>query len=162
MASGFITLCFHTLAASSGWNEVALLSAFPILCQQMSIYEGTVGLKSFLQKGTHLSTPNSLHCHPLFFTRFHFVFSYCPVSKKVKVEKLSCLHQPYPIAEEPESFLPPSIFKSPVQWALDDQTHAATLTEPAPLGGPEGNSCVPIHPASGSSGPSTPLQDPGT
>ncbi len=49
------TLRFRTLAASSGWNEVALLSTYrqglnPALHQQMSIYDDSVGFESFLQK----------------------------------------------------------------------------------------------------------------
>ncbi len=54
------TLRFRTLAVSSGWNEVALLSAYrrglnPALCQQMSIYDDSVGFESFLQKAARVS-----------------------------------------------------------------------------------------------------------
>ncbi len=54
------TLRFRTLAASSGWNEVALLSAYrqglnPALRQQMSIYDDSVGFESFLQKTARIS-----------------------------------------------------------------------------------------------------------
>ncbi len=53
-------LPFRTLAASSGWNEVALLSAYrrglnPALRQQMSIYDDSVGFESFLQKAARVS-----------------------------------------------------------------------------------------------------------
>ncbi|KAL0161196.1 hypothetical protein M9458_044921, partial [Cirrhinus mrigala] len=50
---------FCTLAACSRWNETALLSAFHrglnlTLRQQMSIYDDTMGLESFLQKALHV------------------------------------------------------------------------------------------------------------
>ncbi len=53
-------LRFRTLAASSGWNEVALLSAYrrglnPALRQQMSIYDDSVGFERFLQKAARIS-----------------------------------------------------------------------------------------------------------
>ncbi len=49
------TVKFRTLAASSGWNEAALISAFrqgldSRLRAQMAIYDDTVGLESFMQK----------------------------------------------------------------------------------------------------------------
>ncbi len=54
------TLRFRTVAVSSGWNEVALLSAYrrglnPALRQQMSIYDDSVGFESFLQKAARVS-----------------------------------------------------------------------------------------------------------
>ncbi len=54
------TLRFRTLAVSSGWNEVALLSAYrrglnPTLRQQMSIYDDSVGFESFLQRAARVS-----------------------------------------------------------------------------------------------------------
>ncbi len=54
------TLRFRTLAAGSGWNEVALLSTYrrglnPALRQQMSIYDDSVGFESFLQKAARVS-----------------------------------------------------------------------------------------------------------
>ncbi len=54
------TTHFRTLAASSGWNETALLSAYrcglnPKLRQQMSIFENAVRLESFLLKAQHVS-----------------------------------------------------------------------------------------------------------
>ncbi len=59
---------FRTLAATCGWNESALLSAY---CQglevriraQMEIYDDTVGLESFMQKANHISQHLSA-CHP--------------------------------------------------------------------------------------------------
>ncbi|KAL0166016.1 hypothetical protein M9458_037860, partial [Cirrhinus mrigala] len=65
------TIHFRTLAACSGWNETALLSAFrqglnPTLRQQMSIYDVTVGLESFLQKALHISQHlNGSHMEPV-------------------------------------------------------------------------------------------------
>ncbi|KAL0147670.1 hypothetical protein M9458_057027, partial [Cirrhinus mrigala] len=54
------TLHFPTLAASSEWNETALLSAYrrglnPRIQQQMTIFDNTVGLESFMQKALHIS-----------------------------------------------------------------------------------------------------------
>ncbi len=79
----------------------------------------------------------------LFFTRFNFTISYRPGNKNIKADALSRLHQPDPTPDEPEPILPSSVFLSPIQWALDDQIRAATLTEPAPPGGPEGKEYVP-------------------
>ncbi len=61
------TVRFHTLAASSGWNETALLSAFrrglnPFIRQQISIYEDTVGLERLLQKALRVSQ-HLTSCH---------------------------------------------------------------------------------------------------
>ncbi|KAL0190827.1 hypothetical protein M9458_013525, partial [Cirrhinus mrigala] len=54
------TIHFRTLAASSGRNEIALLSAYqrglnPKLRQQMAIYDDSVGLESFMQKAQLVS-----------------------------------------------------------------------------------------------------------
>ncbi len=54
------TIYIRTLAASSGWNETALLSAYhrglnPRLRQQMLIFEDAVGLESFLLKPQQVS-----------------------------------------------------------------------------------------------------------
>ncbi len=54
------TIHFRTLAASSGWNEIALLFAYrrglnPKLRQQMAIFEDSVGLERFLLKAQHVS-----------------------------------------------------------------------------------------------------------
>lgn len=43
----------------------------------------------------------------------------------------------------PEPILPPAVLVNTIQWALDDQIHLATQTEPTPLGGPEGKTYVP-------------------
>ncbi len=54
------TLRFRTLAAGSGWNEVALLSTYRrglnlALRQHMSIYDDSVGFESFLHKAARVS-----------------------------------------------------------------------------------------------------------
>ncbi len=61
------TVKFCTLAASSGWNEPALISAFrqgldSCLRAQMAIYDDTVGLESFIQKANRISQHLSA-CH---------------------------------------------------------------------------------------------------
>ncbi len=79
----------------------------------------------------------------LFFTRFRFTVTYRPGHKNLKADALSRLHQPDPSPDCPEPILSPTVFVCPIEWALDDQIRAATLDEPAPLGGPEGKSFVP-------------------
>lgn len=54
------TLHFRALAASSGWNDSALLSVFrrglkATVRRHMSIYDDTVGLESFLLKASRIS-----------------------------------------------------------------------------------------------------------
>lgn len=54
------TLEFRTLAATSGWNEAALLSAYrlglnPRIRAQMAIYDDNMGLESFMQCASHIS-----------------------------------------------------------------------------------------------------------
>ncbi len=51
---------FRTLAASSGWNETALITAFrrglnPRIRQQMAIYDDTVGLETFISNAIRIS-----------------------------------------------------------------------------------------------------------
>ncbi|KAK3548971.1 hypothetical protein QTP70_022658 [Hemibagrus guttatus] len=53
-------LHFHTLAASSSWNKVALLSAYrhglnPKIRQQMVICDDSMGLEMFMLKAQHIS-----------------------------------------------------------------------------------------------------------
>ncbi len=88
----------------------------------------------------------------LFFTRFNFIISYRPGNKNIKADALSRLHQPDPTPDEPEPILPSSVFLSPIQWALDDQIRAATLTEPAPPGGSRRQGVCPIYPSPHPSG----------
>ncbi|KAI2646191.1 Retrotransposon Gag-like protein 6 [Labeo rohita] len=54
------TLHFRTLAAASGWNEVALLGIYrqglnPEICTAMALYDDSNGLESFLQHTTRVS-----------------------------------------------------------------------------------------------------------
>ncbi len=61
------TLRFRALAASSGWNDSALLSVFrrelnATVRQHMSIYDDTVGLESFLLKASRISQ-HLIACH---------------------------------------------------------------------------------------------------
>ncbi|KAK3556936.1 hypothetical protein QTP70_022432 [Hemibagrus guttatus] len=54
------TLHFHTLAASSDWNEVALLSAYrcglnPKIRLQMAIHDDSMGVELFMLKAQHIS-----------------------------------------------------------------------------------------------------------
>ncbi|KAI5606732.1 hypothetical protein C0J50_7543 [Silurus asotus] len=54
------SLCFRTLAASSGWNESALLGVYrqglsPEIRQAMAVYDDKVGLEGFIQKSIGLS-----------------------------------------------------------------------------------------------------------
>lgn len=53
-------LQFHTMAAASGWNEAALLTAIrqglnPIVRQLMVIYDDIMGLENFIQKTIRVS-----------------------------------------------------------------------------------------------------------
>ncbi len=78
----------------------------------------------------------------LFFTRFQFTITYRPGDKNIKVESLSRIHAPEE-PSTPEQILPPAVLVSPIQRALEEQIRVATLSEPAPLGGPEGKTYVP-------------------
>ncbi len=79
----------------------------------------------------------------LFFTRFHFTVTYRPGTQNSRADALSRLHQPMQDTTEPETILPPALFVSPIEWSLDEDIRQATLTEPAPPGGPEGKTYVP-------------------
>ncbi|KAL0150990.1 hypothetical protein M9458_053717 [Cirrhinus mrigala] len=67
---GDYTLTFRTLAASSGWNETALMSAYRLglntsIRQQIAIFEDTMGLETLLRKtvqiAQRLSACDSFH-----------------------------------------------------------------------------------------------------
>ncbi|XP_058604706.1 uncharacterized protein LOC131522871 isoform X2 [Onychostoma macrolepis] len=54
------TLQFRTLAASSGWNEAALISAYrqgleSTIRKQMAIYDDSLGLEGFMQRANRIS-----------------------------------------------------------------------------------------------------------
>ncbi|KAL0185316.1 hypothetical protein M9458_021013, partial [Cirrhinus mrigala] len=72
----------------------------------------------------------------LFFTRFNFI-TYRPRNRN-----LPRLHSPDTTAK-PETILPPALIVSPIQWDISEDIRAATITEPAPLGGLEGSTYVP-------------------
>ncbi len=78
----------------------------------------------------------------LFFTRFLFTITYRPGDRNVKADSLSRIHSPEE-APASEPILPPALFVSPIQWDLEDQIRVATITEPAPPGGPEGKTYIP-------------------
>ncbi len=76
-------------------------------------------------------------CWALFFTRFEFTITYRPSSRNCKSDALSHLYTPdSPV--DPEPILPPAVVVNPILWNIDKDIQAATLSEPAPLGGPEG------------------------
>ncbi len=79
----------------------------------------------------------------LFFTRFHFTITYRPGTQNSRADALSRLHQPMQDTTNPETILPPALFVSPIEWSLDEDIRQATLTEPAPPGGPEVKTYVP-------------------
>lgn len=70
----------------------------------------------------------------LFFTRFHFTIFDHPGTKNSKADALSRLHAPDDPSENPESILPSSLIVSPIQWTLDKDIDAASVSDPAPPG----------------------------
>ncbi|KAL0147889.1 hypothetical protein M9458_056810 [Cirrhinus mrigala] len=68
----------------------------------------------------------------LFFTRFNFTISYHPGTKNTKADALSRLHAPSELPDKPESILPPELIVSPIQWSLDEDIAAASVSYPAP------------------------------
>lgn len=68
--------------------------------------------------------------------------TYCPGNHNCKADALSRLHSP-DLPSEPEPILPLALIVSSIQWNIDDASRAATLSEPAPLGGPEWKIYVP-------------------
>ncbi len=78
----------------------------------------------------------------LFFTRFHFTITYRPGNHNCKADTLSRLHS-LDSPSDPEPILPPALIVSPIDWNIHEEIRAATLTEPAPLGGAEGKTFVP-------------------
>ncbi len=78
----------------------------------------------------------------LFFTRFNFTITYRPGHRNCKADALSRLHSPES-PSEPETIIPPALIVSPIQWDITENIRVATLTESAPLGGPEWKTYVP-------------------
>ncbi len=94
----------------------------------------------YLQSAKRLNPRQALWA--LFFTRFQFSIMYRPGDKNVKADSLSHIHasdEP----SSPEPILPPAVLVSPIWWALDEQIRIASITEPAPLGCPEGKTYLP-------------------
>ncbi len=79
----------------------------------------------------------------LFFTRFHFHFTYCPGTKNIRADALSRLHAVPGTVDEPETVLPTEVFVNPIQWDIDDQIQEATRQEPTPPGCPDNLTYVP-------------------
>ncbi len=78
----------------------------------------------------------------LFFTRFDFIITYQPGNRNCKADALSRVHSPDSPAE-PEPILPPALIVNPIIWNINRDIRVTTVTEPAPLGGPEGKTFVP-------------------
>ncbi len=77
------------------------------------------------------------------FTRFHFTISYRPGTKNTKADALSRLHAPDDLSESPEPILPSSLIVSLIQWSLDEDIAAASVSDPAPPGCPPNQTYVP-------------------
>ncbi len=82
-------------------------------------------------------------CWALFFTCFNFTVTYRPGAQNSRADALSCLSKPSQDSTAPEAILPLALFVSPIEWSLDENIRQATLTEPAPPGGPEEKTFVP-------------------
>ncbi|KAL0192767.1 hypothetical protein M9458_011063, partial [Cirrhinus mrigala] len=79
----------------------------------------------------------------LFFTCFDFTISYGPGTKNTKADALSSLHAPGKLPEKPESTLPPELIVTPIQWSLDEEIAAASVSDPTPPGCPPNRTYVP-------------------
>ncbi|KAL0176628.1 hypothetical protein M9458_028958, partial [Cirrhinus mrigala] len=82
------TIHFHTLVVASGWNEVALLSAYRQglnleIRAAMALYDDTIGLESFLQRTTRVSQRLAA-CQP-------------PITAPQPVSVAACLPVPEPM-----------------------------------------------------------------
>ncbi len=84
----------------------------------------------------------------LFFTRFYFAISYRPGTKNTKADALSRLHSPDDLSETPEPILPSSLIVSPIQWSLDEDIAAASVSDPTLPGCPR-----PTHMSLAAKGP---------
>ncbi len=78
----------------------------------------------------------------LFFTRLNFTIPYRPGNRNCKADALSRLHS-LNTPSDHEPILPPALIVSPIIWNIDEEFSATTLTEPAPMGGPEGKAFAP-------------------
>ncbi len=94
------TLQFRTLAATSSWNEAALLSAYsqwldPRSRAQMAIYDDTMGLENFMQRASRISQRLST-CQPEETAHLPASPAACPpVPEPMQVDsaRLSCMER---------------------------------------------------------------------
>ncbi|KAI2654763.1 Retrotransposon-derived protein PEG10 [Labeo rohita] len=91
------TLHFLTLAAASGWNEVALLGAYwqglnPEIRAAMALYDDSIGLESFLQHTTRVSQRLATCQPPVTAPQSASVAASFPVPEPMQVDstQLSC------------------------------------------------------------------------
>ncbi|KAL0168471.1 hypothetical protein M9458_036693, partial [Cirrhinus mrigala] len=70
----------------------------------------------------------------LFFNRLHFTMFYHPGTKNTKADALSRLYAPDDLSENPEPILPANMVVNLIQWSLDDDIAAASVSDPAPPG----------------------------
>lgn len=80
----------------------------------------------------------------LFFNRFNFTLSFRPGSKNGKPDVLSRLHDPEPMAKDPEPILPLNRVVGAVTWPIEAQVKRASGESPKPSGCPSDRLFVPI------------------
>ena len=81
----------------------------------------------------------------LFFNRFDFTLSFRPGSKNGKPDVLSRLHDPEPMAKDPEPILPLSRVVGAVTWPIVDQVKRVNGEGPKPSGCPLDRLFVPEY-----------------
>lgn len=72
----------------------------------------------------------------LLFAQFQFTISYCRGTKNTKTDALSSLYSSDDLSENPEHILPSTMIASPIQWSLDEDIAASSVSDPAPPGCP--------------------------
>ncbi|KAL0151794.1 hypothetical protein M9458_052945 [Cirrhinus mrigala] len=85
------TLHFRTLAAASGWNEIALLGAYrqglnPEIRAAMAIYDDSIGLESFLQRTTQVAQQLAACQPPVTAPQSASVVASSPVPEPMQVD----------------------------------------------------------------------------
>ncbi len=113
-----------------GWRELFILSKSSLTTGIWSI-SGTLNGSTPDRPAGRFSSPVST--------------SPSPTDRVLKTPEpmRSRLSKPSQDSTAPEAILPPALFVSPIEWSLDEDIRQATLTEPAPPGGPEGKTFVP-------------------
>ncbi|KAI2648695.1 Transposon Tf2-8 polyprotein [Labeo rohita] len=91
------TLHFRMLAATSGWNEVALLGAYwqglnPDIRAAMALYDDSIGLESFLQRTTRVSQWLAACQPPVTATQSASVAASFPVPEPMQVDSTRLSH----------------------------------------------------------------------